>query len=88
MSYIKQFVVAIIIIAVMIVAVRIQITINEANSKKEELTNQRDELKYENEKMKNELETPVDDEYVARIASEQLGYKDPNAQYFYNNLPN
>ena len=87
MNYIKQIVIGFVLIAVMVVAVRIQITINEANMKKQELAEQRDELKYQNEKLQRELDMPLDDDYVARVASDQLGYKDPNAKYFYNNLP-
>ena len=42
MNYIKQIVIGFVLIAVMVVAVRIQITINEANMKKQELAEQRD----------------------------------------------
>ena len=88
MNYFKQLAIAFVLLLIMVVAIRLQITINEQNEKKNELTKQRDELVYENEKMQNELDTPIDDEYIARVASDQLGYKDPNAQYFYNDLPN
>ncbi len=88
MNYIKQFVVAVVLIVIMIMAVRIQIQINEGNQKNKTLAEQRDEMKYENEKMKDELDAPIDDEYIEKVASEQLGYKDPTAEYFYNNQPN
>ena len=87
MNYLKQIVFAFVLVLVMVVAIKLQITINDMNEKKQDLIRQRDELAYENEKMQNELDTPMDDEYIAKIASDQLGYKDPNAQYFYNDLP-
>ena len=64
-----------------------QIQINNLSSRVEDLTIQRDELVYENEKLKKELNAPIDDEYIARVAEEELGYKDPNKQYFYNDIP-
>ena len=64
-----------------------QIQINNLSSRVEDLTVQRDELVYENEKLKKELAAPIDDEYIAKVAEEELGYKDPNKQYFYNDIP-
>lgn len=86
MNYLKQFVFAFVLILIMVVAIKLQININEQNEKKQELIAQREELKYQNEKMQNELDTPMDDDYIAKVAAEQ-GYKYPNAQYFYNDLP-
>ena len=71
----------------MIVALRVQITINESNRTKQEKIEENEALEHENEKMKNELEAPMDDEYIEKVAEEKLDYKDPDKQYFYNDMP-
>ena len=40
--------------------------------------------KYENDKKQNELDTPLEDRMEKEAGS--LGYKDPNAQYYYNDF--
>ena len=87
MNYIKQIIFIFIIVLMMIVALRVQISINESNRTKEEKISENEMLLHENEKLKNELEAPVDDEYLKRVAEEKLDYKDPDKQYFYNDMP-
>lgn len=87
MNYIKQIIFIFIIVLMMIVALRVQISINESNRTKEEKMAENEMLLHENEKLKNELEAPVDDEYLKRVAEEKLDYKDPDKQYFYNDMP-
>lgn len=53
----------------------------------QELQKQNEQLAFDIEKLQNELDAPMDDEYIEKVASDQLGYRDPNAQYFYNDLP-
>lgn len=88
MSYLKQFVIAIVLVLIMIVAVKLQIDINELNEENQRLKDERDEIVYENEKMQNQLETPMDDEYIENVASEKLGLKHNEWQYFYSDTPN
>lgn len=87
MNYIKQIIFIFIIVLMMIVALRVQISINESNRTKEEKISENEMLLHENEKLKNELEAPVDDEYLKKVAEEKLDYKDPDKQYFYNDMP-
>lgn len=87
MAYIKQIIITFIVILILFIVIMTQIQINNLSSRVEELTAQRNELVYENEKLKKELETPIDDEYIAKVAEEELGYKDPDKQYFYNDIP-
>ena len=42
----------------------------------------------ENEKMQNQLDMPMDDEYIENVASEKLGLKHNEWQYFYSDSPN
>ena len=87
MNYIKQIIFTFVIILLMIVALVAQIDINEYNKEKQALEEEYNKIEHENEKLANELEMPMDDEYIAKIAEEELGYKDPDKQYFYNDIP-
>jgi len=87
MSYLRQIIITVVVLLLLVVVIRVQITINELNETKKEKQEMHDELQYENEKLKDELSAPMDDEYIAKIAEEELGYKDPNKQYFYNDIP-
>ena len=71
----------------MIVALRVQITINESNKTKEEKQAENELLEHENERLKNDLETPIDEEYLKKVAEEKLDYRDPDKQYYYNDMP-
>ncbi len=88
MSYLKQFVIVVVIVLIMIVAVKLQIDINELNEEKQRLIKERDEIAYENEKMQNQLDMPMDDEYIESVASDKLDLKHNEWQYFYNDSPN
>ncbi len=87
MNYLKQFVISVVLVLVMIIAVRLQITINEKNEEKENLQKIKEELEYENEKLQNTLDAPMDDEYIEKVASDELGYKHSDWQYFYSDTP-
>ncbi len=87
MNYIKQIFFIFTVVLLMIVALRVQITINESNREKEEKQIEHDALLHENEKLRNELDTPMDDEYYEKVAEDKLDYKDPKKQYFYNDMP-
>lgn len=87
MNYIKQIIFIVIVVLMMIVALRVQITINESNKTKAEKQAENEILIHENEKLKNELDAPIDDEYLEKVAQEKLDYKDPDKQYFYNDMP-
>ena len=87
MNFIRQIIFIFIVVLMMIVALRVQITINESNRTKEEKMAENEMLIHENEKLKNELEAPMDDEYLEKVAEEKLDYKDPDKQYFYNDMP-
>lgn len=87
MTYIKQIIITFVAILILIIVIMTQIQINNLSTRVDDLTVERDALVYENEKLKKELEAPMDDEYIAKVAEQELGYKDPNKQYFYNDIP-
>jgi len=88
MSYFKQIVITVVLVLIMVVAVKLQIDINELNEEKQRLIKERDEIAYQNEKIQNELDTELDDEQIEKIASEKLGLKRNDYQYFYSDSPN
>ncbi len=87
MNYIKLVLFTGILLAFMIIGLKQQIDINEIKNQNDDLRQQNEQLSYEIDKLQSELDSPLDEEYIERVASDQLGYKDPNAQYFYNDLP-
>ncbi len=87
MNYIKIIIFSILILFFIIIGVKQQIDINIMKDQNQELQKQNEQLAFDIEKLQNELDAPMDDEYIEKVASDQLGYRDPNAQYFYNDLP-
>ncbi len=88
MNYIRQIIIGFVLIAVMVLAVGLQIKINEAAIENQDTKNKLEELQFEHESLKNQLEAPVDEEYISKVASEQLDYVDPDVMYFVNAQPN
>ena len=87
MGYIRVIIFTILLLLFIIIGVKQQIDINIMKDQNQELLEQYNQLTYEIEKMQKELDAPMDEDYVERVASDELGYRDPNAQYFYNDQP-
>lgn len=64
--------------------VRLRTEYNSLKAQEEELLKQREEYLDEIDRLKAELEHPMDDEYVMRIAREKLNYYLPDEIIFYN----
>lgn len=84
MPTVKNIAVIVIILLLLIVAVKQQIDLNEKMDEIESLQSDLAVLKYNNEKMQNDLELSKD-ELLEKQARES-GYKDPDARYFYNDF--
>ena len=79
-------IIAIIIIALLLIdALKALIKSNELSEKRDVLIAEHEEVEYENQRLNNELEKPLDDEAIKDIAQKELGYADPNAEYYYSN---
>jgi cell division protein FtsL len=74
----------IIIILLLIFGIKQQIDINSLNAEIADLEKQLSDIQYENEKKQNEIDMPIEDS-IEKYAKED-GFKDPNAQYFYNDF--
>ena len=66
-----------------VVVFNIELKKNELEEEILKQTEVRDELRYENEKKKNELEKDLDDETVREVAKDKLGLVEPNSEYYY-----
>ena len=66
-----------------VVVFNIELKKNELEEEILKQTELRDELRYENEKKKNELEKDLDDETVREVAKDKLGLVEPNSEYYY-----
>lgn len=83
-SFVLGIVVITVVVLLMIVALRSLIESNELSARLEALTEQKEELEYENQRLKNELSKELDEETIKKIAQDELGLADPNAEYYYS----
>lgn len=84
MNLAKNIAMILIIILLLALGIHQQLKINELDKTIASLEQQNEALKYENDKKQNELDTPLEDRMEKEAGS--LGYKDPNAQYYYNDF--
>ena len=84
MSLAKNIAMILIIILLLALGIHQQLKINELDKTIASLEQQNEALKYENDKKQNVLDTTLEDRMEKEAGS--LGYKDPNAQYYYNDF--
>lgn len=84
MSLLKNVIMIIIILLLLAFGIKQQLDINTLNDEIGKLEEELSKIEYENEKKQNELDTPLEDS-VEKYAKEE-GFKDPDAQYFYNDF--
>lgn len=64
--------------------IRLRTEYNDLKDTEAQLEQQKEDYLDEIDRLKNELERPMDDEYVMRIAREKLNYYLPDEIIFYN----
>ena len=84
MSLTRNIIIVVIILLLLAIGSRQQLQLNELDNDIASLEKQLEEITYENEKRQNELDTPLDDQ-IEKYAKEN-GYRDPDAQYYYNDF--
>ncbi len=82
MKLLKHVAIVIVILLLLIIAVKQQLDLNVAQDRADELQKQLDAIEYENEKKQNELDLPFEEQMKKQ--AQERGYKDPDAQYYYN----
>lgn len=64
--------------------IRLRTEYNDLKDTQAQLEQQKEDYLDEIDRLKNELERPMDDDYVMRIAREKLSYYLPDEIIFYN----
>lgn len=80
-------IIAMLVLSVILTAVNIM-QYNQKLREAEKLEAQRDKLAKQVEQMRYRLDSPLDDEYVAKIAREKLGLCYPDEIIFYGDVGN
>lgn len=84
MTLAKNCILIVLILLLLALGIHQQLRLNELEKTNAQLEEQLSVSQYENEKKQNELDTPLD-EQIEKYAGE-LGYRDPDAQYYYNDF--
>ncbi len=71
------------LIACLYGVVTMRMRLNDLLEQKEEMQRQLDDYEDDVARLQYELEQPMDDEYMMRIARERLGYHLPDEKVFY-----
>ena len=77
---------ALFIIFCLVTIIELQVRMNRLDGEKEELKNEIAKLKEENAEIQYEIDLPYDDDYVARVARNILGYHFPDELLFINDM--
>lgn len=85
--FVKLAIFALAVFAVISV-VYLQLTINEERTKRDSLKAEVSALEEERDALKNQIDAPMDEEYIIDIAKEKLNLRLPEEIIFYNNLYN
>jgi len=85
--FVKILGIALVIIAI-ITIIRLQMQLNELDEQKKELAIQIEAYRDKIDELKYELELPIDEEYMIRLARKKLGYHFPNEKIYYYDLIN
>ena len=81
-SFVITVVVIIIVLVLLIVNFKSLISSNELRNKIEKYQRVIEDLKYENEKLKYELEKELDEDEIRKIANEEIDLVDPDEEHY------
>ncbi|MBQ2827560.1 MAG: cell division protein FtsL [Clostridia bacterium] len=77
---------AVFILFCLVTVVTIQLEYNELEEKKAELEREKLDKNINIERLQNDLNTPIDEEYIIRVAKDKLNLRLPEEIIFYNDL--
>lgn len=69
-----------------VMIVNLSMQVNTLKEKQEQLQSQVSEKKLAVEQLKDECAQEIDDEYIQKVAREELGYRMPGEVIYYNDL--
>lgn len=78
--------VSVMVVVCLVTILRLQIQFNQLNEDRKLLKEQVKEYSADIEELQAELDAPLDDEYIIRVAREKLGYHLPDEIIYYNDL--
>lgn len=87
-KYMISAAVIIVIIALIVVAFSLQVRTNKLLEENEELKSRLADINYTNEQLEKDLDKEVDDDYVKKVAEDELGLIPPDSKVYYSDLPN
>ncbi len=85
-NFFVKLTVAVFVIFSVITIFRMQMQLNTLKQTKETAIKQLNTYSLRVEELQERLETPMDRDYIIRIAREKMGYALPNEIIFYNDL--
>lgn len=69
-----------------IMIINLSMQVNELKQKQQQLSSRVSEKELEVEQLKDMYERDIDEEYIQKIAREELGYRMPGEVVYYNDL--
>lgn len=87
-NLVVKLAVACILIVLIFSVINIQMDLNDIKQEKEKLAVQIEKVSDTIDEINIRLDTPLTEEYIERIAREQLGYRKNGEIIFYNDLAN
>lgn len=79
---------ALLTVIFIIMVLSLSLRYNELTKKRDQLKAQVEQEQLELEKLIDEVNAEFNDEYIIKIAREELGYRMPDEVIYYNNLNN
>ncbi len=67
--------------------INLQVKLKDLRDQREELLETMEQRQDEIDELELRIATPIDEEYIERVAREKLGYRMPNEVIFYNDIP-
>ncbi|MCQ2399385.1 MAG: septum formation initiator family protein, partial [Clostridia bacterium] len=81
-KFLLGFISVCLIVFSLVTIISLKIRINDLDEKKAQLTDEREAIKRRIEEIKYELDRPIDDEYIIKVARERLGYHLPGEEVY------
>lgn len=87
-SLFAKIALALLTVIFVIMVMTLSLRYNELTKKRDRLKSQVEAEQLELEKLLDEVNADYNDEYIIKIAREELGYRMPDEVIYYNNLNN
>ena len=87
-NFFLKIAMALFIVFAIVLIVQLQLQFNELKSNKDELEQQITDYEEQIAELQYELDLPLDEEYIMRVARKKLNYHLPDEIVFYNDLNN